>query len=82
MMSLIAKLRQWARMLDGIDDPQGEYLLGLDHRIRHPSDCKAQSALQSLGCRARPLAGGDFVNLRSHRLQQVLCEGLVIDGTR
>jgi hypothetical protein len=31
---LFARWRDWVEALAGIDDPMGEYLLGLDERIR------------------------------------------------
>lgn len=34
MQRLSAKLRHWAAALAGIDDPQGEYLLNLEERVR------------------------------------------------
>lgn len=38
MLNLIANLRKWASILDGLDDPQGEYLLRLERRIKQLED--------------------------------------------
>lgn len=54
MMSLIAKLRQWARLLDGIDDPHGEYLLSLDHRIQQLEDARRDQPCNRSDAARRP----------------------------
>jgi hypothetical protein len=34
LQRLIEKLRPWGEALAGLDDPRGEYLLGVENRIR------------------------------------------------
>jgi hypothetical protein len=34
LQRLFEKMRPWAEAMAGLDDPQGEYLLSLDERVR------------------------------------------------
>ncbi len=34
LQRLLARWRVWEQVLAGMDDPQGEYLLGLEERVR------------------------------------------------
>ncbi len=38
LQRLLARWRPWAEALAGIDDPQGEFLLGLEERVRRLED--------------------------------------------
>ena len=38
LQQLLARWRPWAEALAGMDDPQGEYLLALDERVRRLED--------------------------------------------
>lgn len=38
LQRLLARWRPWAEALAGMDDPQGEYLLSLEERVRRLED--------------------------------------------
>ena len=58
LQRLIEELRPWGEALASLDDPQGEYLLGLENRIR-----RLEGEVESLRyAAAKPNAK---INLRS-----------------
>lgn len=54
MKRLIAKLKLWAKALEGSDDPMGAYLLGLESRIRALEDARGDQPCHPLDPLRRP----------------------------
>lgn len=59
LQRLMAKWRLWEGALAGIDDPQGEYLLSLDERVR-----RLEAKVEQL-CRPLPAGAAAAVTPRS-----------------
>lgn len=57
LQRLIEKLRPWEEALASLDDPRGEYLLGLENRIRRLEDEVKSLRDAAAGGNARGLTG-------------------------